>query len=68
MLCLQIEVTKKECDAVESPVVFSHNDLLSGNILVLESSGDGDHVIGSSHGHAGNLQFIDFEYAAPGYR
>ncbi|GAX75561.1 hypothetical protein CEUSTIGMA_g3004.t1 [Chlamydomonas eustigma] len=60
----EIEVTKEACDAVMSPIVFSHNDLLSGNILVLETSSDA-HSIG---GLLDNMQFIDFEYAASGYR
>jgi len=42
---------------VASPVVFSHNDLNSGNILVREDSMDWDPVV-----------FIDYEFAAYNYR
>lgn len=33
---------KRACDLCRSPVVFAHNDLLSGNILVLQRAGQGD--------------------------
>jgi ethanolamine kinase len=33
---------KGACDLTRSPVVFAHNDLLSGNILVLQRVGRGD--------------------------
>jgi len=39
---------------VDSPVIFAHNDLLAGNIIVDES--------------AGTIKFIDFEYADSNYR
>ncbi|CAG9467460.1 unnamed protein product [Pedinophyceae sp. YPF-701] len=44
------------CMQVESPVVWSHNDLLSGNILVLggKKLPDGED----------DVQFIDFEYGS----
>lgn len=42
---------------VESPVVFSHNDVNTGNILVREDSTSWDPVV-----------FIDFEFAAYNYR
>ena len=74
----QIDETKAACDAINSPIVFSHNDMLSGNILIVERShdhqvvgkeeastsnvGEGDRYIG------GTMQFIDYEYSAAGYR
>lgn len=39
---------------LKSPLVFSHNDLLGGNIIVNESTGQ--------------IKFIDFEYAATNYQ
>ena len=50
----EIAELKSICDAVPSPVVFAHNDLLSGNFLILQ--GDS------------SMQLIDFEYSAVGYR
>lgn len=32
----EINVVRAACEAVRSPMVFAHNDLLSGNILVLQ--------------------------------
>jgi ethanolamine kinase len=37
-----------------SPIVFSHNDLLGGNIIVNEETGE--------------IKFIDFEYASTNYQ
>ncbi|KAA3476933.1 putative ethanolamine kinase [Gossypium australe] len=50
------EVTqlKELTDRLNAPVVFSHNDLLSGNLML-----DDEHD---------NLYFIDFEYGSYGYR
>ncbi|CAI8589524.1 unnamed protein product [Vicia faba] len=42
------------CDRLKSPVVFSHNDLLSGNIMVNHEED--------------KLYFIDYEYASYNYR
>jgi hypothetical protein len=38
LAAMQVEVsaTRTLCEAIHSPVVFAHNDLLSGNILVLQ--------------------------------
>lgn len=52
------------CERAQSPVVFSHNDLLSGNILILQ----GVDTHGTAEGEEGPMQFIDFEYSAYGYR
>jgi hypothetical protein len=32
----EVSDTRRLCEAIASPVVFAHNDLLSGNILVLQ--------------------------------
>uniref|UniRef100_UPI00358F70EF choline kinase alpha-like isoform X3 n=1 Tax=Myxine glutinosa TaxID=7769 RepID=UPI00358F70EF len=45
--------------AVQSPVVYCHNDLQEGNILMLEGR---EHVLGS------RLMLIDFEYSSYNYR
>ncbi|GAQ88641.1 Ethanolamine kinase [Klebsormidium nitens] len=44
----QIEELKRVCDELDSPVVFSHNDLLSGNFMCDNKTGE--------------LILIDFEY------
>mmetsp|Transcript_7572 Transcript_7572/g.18796 ORF Transcript_7572/g.18796 Transcript_7572/m.18796 type:complete len:369 (-) Transcript_7572:136-1242(-) len=55
------------CAVVASPEVMSHNDLLSGNILVLQK--DGVDISDTAQVDTrGPLQFIDFEYSAPGFR
>lgn len=50
--------------------VFSHCDLLSGNIIMLpsETNGDSSSGIGSTNGHSSQcvaVSFIDYEYATP---
>lgn len=52
------------CDSTHSPVVYSHNDLLAGNILALGAPRDED-LANLSHVQ---LQFIDFEYGGYGFR
>lgn len=32
----ELKETRALCEAVASPKIFSHNDLLSGNILILQ--------------------------------
>nr|BAU37043.1 ethanolamine kinase [Chlamydomonas asymmetrica] len=63
------------CQLVDSPVVFSHNDLLSGNILILQppqGTGRAEGAAGKADNQqddAGqDMQFIDFEYSAYGFR
>lgn len=41
---------RKQIEIIDSPIVFAHNDLLLGNILV-------DHI-------DNQVSFIDYEYAA----
>jgi len=50
----ELEEVKEMASQLKSPVVFSHNDLLGGNIIVNENNGE--------------IKFIDFEYAAPNYQ
>ncbi|KAJ2824189.1 hypothetical protein IWW50_003447 [Coemansia erecta] len=53
-LAAGVDELEKLLSRVDSPVVFAHNDLLSGNIIMAESR---DHV-----------SFIDYEYATYNYR
>jgi ethanolamine kinase len=55
----EVDEVRAACEALRSPLVFSHNDLLSGNILVLQPKGF------TRPSDDGPLQFIDFEYGAP---
>mmetsp|Transcript_36037 Transcript_36037/g.102033 ORF Transcript_36037/g.102033 Transcript_36037/m.102033 type:complete len:356 (-) Transcript_36037:154-1221(-) len=48
-----IMLVKAALESLGSPMVLSHNDLLNGNIMILEG---------------GALQFIDFEYGGTNYR
>ena len=74
----QIDETRAACDAINSPVVFSHNDMLSGNILIVERSPDhqgggtekaSTSMVGVDERRiGGTMQFIDDEYSAAGYR
>jgi hypothetical protein len=54
----EVDEVRGACTALGSPLVFSHNDLLSGNILVLQPKGS------TSASDDGPLQLIDFEYGA----
>lgn len=50
----EINELKTVADRINAPVVFSHNDLLSGNIMLNEEEG--------------KLYIIDFEYGSYNYR
>lgn len=50
----EVEEMEKFAACVDSPVVFSHNDLLSGNIMVSKTYNGVDDI---------GMTFIDFEYA-----
>ncbi|CAM6087517.1 unnamed protein product [Calypogeia fissa] len=50
----EIQALKKSCDCLEAPLVFAHNDLLSGNIMYNEDTD--------------TLHLIDFEYSSYSYR
>jgi Choline/ethanolamine kinase len=54
------------CSQTNSPVVFCHNDLLSGNILVLGQPPGTD--VASLREEQLQLQLIDFEYGCFSYR
>jgi len=60
----EIKQLQSLCDNLHSPVVFGHNDLLSGNIVVLQQKGF-DPLNPDPNGA---LQFIDFEYSVYTYR
>ncbi|KAI9686669.1 MAG: hypothetical protein M1820_010597 [Bogoriella megaspora] len=51
----------------ESPYVFSHCDLLSGNVIIMPSSGSKQPDAGESNNDTPDLSvaFIDYEYATP---
>uniref|UniRef100_A0A7R9YXN4 ethanolamine kinase n=1 Tax=Chlamydomonas euryale TaxID=1486919 RepID=A0A7R9YXN4_9CHLO len=53
---------KAICDRVPTEVVFSHNDLLSGNILIVREPDTPE------ENSEGTMQFIDYEYSDCGYR
>ncbi len=53
-LSKEIDLMEKELAGCNSPIVFSHNDLLLGNI-VIDKSGDG-------------VKFIDYEYGGFNYQ
>jgi len=66
-LAQDIAETRALCEATDSPVVYSHNDLLAGNILVLgEATLEGEAV--SLEGEMLQVQLIDFEYSCYGFR
>lgn len=50
----EVNILQEVTDSLDSPVIFAHNDLLSGNIMY-----DQD---------AGKVHFIDFEYGSYNYR
>ncbi|KAK7354279.1 hypothetical protein VNO80_19738 [Phaseolus coccineus] len=50
----EIVELKELCDLLKSPVIFAHNDLLSGNIMI--------------NCEEDKLYFIDYEYASYNYR
>lgn len=58
----EISETRAMCESTHSPVVYSHNDLLPGNIMALHPPGE------PAIAPAMHLQFIDFEYGCYGFR
>ncbi|KIZ06342.1 Choline/ethanolamine kinase [Monoraphidium neglectum] len=60
----ELEKVEAACAAAGSPVVFGHNDLLSGNLLVLQQPGFDP----ASPDVEGPLTVIDFEYGSYTYR
>eukprot|EP00775_Hariotina_reticulata_P008598 gene8598-8780_t len=60
----EIRETQAVCALTNSPIIFGHNDLLSGNILILQQPGfDPRHP-----DLKGPLCFIDYEYGSYTYR
>lgn len=60
----ELDQTEAACAASRSPVVWGHNDLLSGNLLVVQRPGFDP----AAPDLAGPLTVIDFEYGAYTYR
>jgi ethanolamine kinase len=65
---VEIQEVKAVCDATCSPLVFGHNDLLSGNLLVLQPKGFDPTDSSRNADDNGPLTVIDFEYGAYTYR
>lgn len=63
---LESEVNETEvvCQLTQCPLVFGHNDLLSGNILILQQPGFDP----ASPDRTGRVVFIDYEYGAYTFR
>lgn len=55
----EVDFVERFLDAIHSPIIFSHNDLQEGNILLMEKEAVGD---------AEDLALIDFEYCDYNYR
>jgi ethanolamine kinase len=60
----EVARTKSLCDSTHSPVVFCHNDLLSGNIMLL--GGSKERSIEDMQDLP--VQLIDYEYGCYSYR
>lgn len=60
----QVAAVRKTCEMMNPPVVFCHNDLLSGNIMVM----GGSKTASVEDMAIKPLQFIDFEYGCYSYR
>lgn len=63
-MAAEVDAVEAACAAAASPVVFSHNDLLSGNILILQRPGFDPKAPDLD----GPLTVIDFEYGAYTHR
>lgn len=63
---LESEVAETEavCKLTHCPLVFGHNDLLSGNILIMQQPGFDP----ANPDRNGRVVFIDYEYGAYTYR
>eukprot|EP01023_Acetabularia_acetabulum_P067043 TRINITY_DN9166_c0_g2_i3.p1 TRINITY_DN9166_c0_g2~~TRINITY_DN9166_c0_g2_i3.p1 ORF type:complete len:453 (+),score=23.57 TRINITY_DN9166_c0_g2_i3:138-1496(+) len=59
----ELDWTLKLCEKCQSPVVYCHNDLLCGNILIKNQNKKCNDNIKD-----GELQFIDFEYGCYSHR
>lgn len=64
----EIMAMQQTCEQLDSPVVFSHNDLLSGNIMVPLEGTPELTALQEGQVDASTMQFIDFEYGSYNYR
>ncbi|GMR48040.1 hypothetical protein PMAYCL1PPCAC_18235 [Pristionchus mayeri] len=55
----EVAFVERFLDSIHSPIIFSHNDLQEGNILLIEKEQEGD---------VQDLALIDFEYCDYNYR
>lgn len=60
----EVDETQQVCSLTHCPLVFGHNDLLSGNILILQQPGFDP----AAPDRDGRIVFIDYEYGAYTYR
>ncbi|KAL3140625.1 hypothetical protein ABBQ32_005194 [Trebouxia sp. C0010 RCD-2024] len=56
------------CEELQCPVVFSHNDLLSGNVMIPLEGTEELRALQQGQVNASTMQFIDFEYGSYNYR
>lgn len=64
----ELQAVQQLCEQTKSPHVFCHNDLLSGNILVMGYRAGSDVSAIVQHNANLQLQLIDFEYGCFSYR
>jgi ethanolamine kinase len=60
----EVKETQEVCSLTDCPLVFGHNDLLSGNILIMQQPGFDP----TTPDRNGRIVFIDYEYGAYTYR
>jgi ethanolamine kinase len=60
----EVNETEEVCKLTQCPLVFGHNDLLSGNILIMQRAG----FETAKPDRDGRIVFIDYEYGAYTYR
>lgn len=60
----ELDATEAACVATGSPLVWGHNDLLSGNIIVMQAPGFDP----AAPDFGGELVLIDYEYGDYNYR
>ncbi|BDA42425.1 probable ethanolamine kinase [Coccomyxa sp. Obi] len=61
---IELALTEGKSTQLGSPIVWSHNDLLSGNVLVSKQEMEPRGDVGTMP----SMQFIDFEYGCHSYR
>lgn len=64
----EIQELQQICEKLESPVVFSHNDLLSGNVMIPHEGTSQLEALQQGQVDSSTMQFIDFEYGSYNYR